>query len=89
MLHELKFEIAKYFDALVQHVIIFGEGMLNDPYVIKNYIEGPEDALTPYGQDVRRNYKKLVALIDEFIAIRRVRLEFSSTPSSLNLNVRA
>ncbi len=89
LLHELKFEIAKYFDALVQHVIIFGEGMLNDPYVIKNYIEGPEDALTPYGQDVRRNYKKLVALIDEFIAIRRVRLEFSSTPSSLNLNVRA
>ena len=76
LLHELKFEIAEYFDPLVQHVIIFGEHMLNDSYVIKNYIEGPEDALTAYGQEVRRNYKKLVALIDEFVAIRRARLEF-------------
>ncbi len=85
LLHELKFEIAKYFDSLVQHVIIFGEHMLNDPYVIKSYIEGPEDALTAYGQEVRRNYKKLVALIDEFTAIRRVRLEFMPAPAGLNI----
>ena len=85
LLHELKFEIAKYFDSLVQHVIIFGEHMLNDPYVIKSYIEGPEDALTAYGQEVRRNYKKLVALIDEFTAIRRVRLEVMPAPAGLNI----
>ena len=85
LLHELKFEIAKYFDSLVQHVIIFGEHMLNDPYVIKSYIEGPEDALTAYGQEVRRNYKKLVALIDEFTAIRRVRLEIMPAPAGLNI----
>lgn len=85
LLHELKFEIAKYFDSLVQHVIIFGEHMLNDSYVIKSYIEGPEDELTPYGQEVRRNYKKLVALIDEFTAIRRARLEFTPAQTVLNI----
>ena len=76
---------AKYFDSLVQHVIIFGGHMLNDSYVIKSYIEVPEDALTPYGQEVRRNYKKLVALIDEFTAIRRARLEFMPAQTSLNI----
>ena len=81
LLSELKFEIAKYFDALVQYVILYGENMLNDSYVIKTYIEVPEDSLTAYGLDVRRNYKKLVSLIDDFKAVRKARLEFTPQAS--------
>ena len=77
LLHELKFEIAKYFDTLVVSVINLAEFILNDRYIIRNYIEKSEDALSPYGKEVRRNYRRLVALVDEFKAIRKSRKDTS------------
>ncbi|MFV0421600.1 hypothetical protein [Oleidesulfovibrio sp.] len=73
LLRNLKFEIVSYFDQLVASVIAIGEAMLNDRYLVKNYVEKRDEELTDYGKDIKRLYGKLVALIDEFRAIRRSR----------------
>ncbi|ABB38792.1 hypothetical protein Dde_1995 [Oleidesulfovibrio alaskensis G20] len=75
LLRNLKFEIVSYFDQLVASVIATGESMLNDRYLVRNYIEKRDEELTEYGRDIKRLYGKLVALIDEFRAIRRSRRE--------------
>lgn len=73
LLRNLKFEIVSYFDQLVASVIAIGESMLNDRYLVKNYVDKRDEELTQYGRDIKRLYGKLVSLIDEFRAIRRSR----------------
>ena len=73
LLNSLKFEIVSYFDQLVSTVISIGDSMLNDRYLVRNYIEKPEDELTRNGLEIKRNYGKLVTAIDEFKAIRKSR----------------
>lgn len=75
LLHELKFEIVSYFDTLVNTVIAIGESMLNDRYLVRTYIEKPDEALTQNGLEIKRNYGKLVSLIDDFKSIRKMRAE--------------
>lgn len=73
LLHGLKFEIVSYFDTLVASVIRIGEAILNDRYLLRTYIERRDEELTRGGQEIRKNYGRLVSLIDEFKAIRRSR----------------
>lgn len=75
LLHPLRFEIVAYFDSLVATVIARGDAMLNDRYLLRNYVEKPDDALTQNGLEIKRNYGKLVALIDDFKSIRKSRAE--------------
>lgn len=75
LLHDLKFEIVNYFDPLVSTVIAIGDSMLNDRYLLRTYIEKNDDALTPNGLEIKRNYGKLVSLLDAFRAIRKTRAE--------------
>ena len=75
LMHALKFEIVNYFDSLVNTVIVIAESMLNDRYLVRSYIEKPDDELTQNGLEIKRNYGKLVSLLDEFKAIRRLRSE--------------
>lgn len=77
LLQELKFEIANYFDVLVTNVINLAEFILNDRYIIRNYIEKGDEPLSDYGKEVRRNYRRLIALVDEFKAIRKSRTDAS------------
>lgn len=74
LLQELRFEIINYFDSLVSTVIVLGESMLNDRYLVRNYIDKPEQELTPAGLEVRKNYGKLVSLVDDFKAVRKMRV---------------
>ncbi|MDR3074392.1 MAG: hypothetical protein LBV01_06705 [Deltaproteobacteria bacterium] len=74
-LHELKFEIVSYFDPLVAGIIGIGEAILNDPYLRASYIEKKDDGLTKRGQEIKKNYRKLVSLMDEFKSIRKARTE--------------
>lgn len=74
-LHDLKFEVVSYFDSLVVSIINIGEAILNDPYLRCTYIEKRDDALTKRGQEIKKNYGKLVSLVDEFKAIRKARTE--------------
>lgn len=75
ILHELKFELVNYFDALVQTVIDICQHTLHDGYLVATYVSRKEEDLTRYGQDVKKQYGRMVALLDEFKAIRRSRAE--------------
>ena len=74
-LHDLKFEIVSYFETLVASIITIGEAILNDRYLLVNYIEKKDENLTARGLEIKKNYRKLVSLIDEFKAIRKTRTE--------------
>ncbi len=75
VMHDLKFEIVNYFDELVGNVIFFGEKIMNDNYLLKNYIQKRDNDLTSYGMDIKKQYRKLVSLVDDFKAIRKARSE--------------
>ncbi|MDR2075482.1 MAG: hypothetical protein LBP61_00885 [Desulfovibrio sp.] len=77
LLHSLKFEIVSYFDSLVSTAIAIGETMLNDRYLLRAYIEKSDDALTAGGLEIKKNYGRLVALLDEFRAIQKRRAEIA------------
>ena len=74
-LHDLKFEVVSYFDTLVTSIITIGETILNDRYLLAQYIEKKDENLTARGLEIKKNYRKLVSLVDEFKAIRKARLE--------------
>ncbi|MDL2216381.1 hypothetical protein LJB81_01445 [Desulfovibrio sp. OttesenSCG-928-M14] len=82
ILHSLKFEIVSYFDSLVSTVIAIGESMLNDRYLVRTYIEKTDDGLTQNGLEIKRNYGKLVSLIDDFKSIRQMRAEIPAIAQS-------
>ena len=71
----LKFDVVSYFEPLVESIITIGEAILNDSYLLTTYVEKKEDTLTKRGQEIKKNYGKLVALVDEFKAIRKIRME--------------
>lgn len=73
ILNELKFEIVNYFDKLVVKVLIIGNDVVSDPYLLRKYIEVDESSLSPYGLEIRRQYGQLASLIDEFRSIRKSR----------------
>jgi len=72
-LNDLKFEIVSYFDTLVSGVIAICEDILNDSYLRRNYIEKKESELTRRGLEIKKNYGRLVSLLDDFKAIRKAR----------------
>jgi hypothetical protein len=71
ILNDLKFEIVNYFDSLVERVLSLGDMILNDRYLLRNYIRKKDNELSPYGQSLKKTYGRLVALLDEFRAIRK------------------
>ena len=73
LLNELKFEIVSFFPGLVDAVIDCVERILRDSYLQRKYIEPPEDTLTKAGQEIRKNYRRLVSLQDGFKAVRKAR----------------
>ena len=73
LLNELKFEIVSFFPGLVDAVIDCVERILRDSYLQRKYVEPPEDSLTPAGQEIRKNYRRLVSLQDGFKAVRKAR----------------
>lgn len=77
LLHGLKFEIVSYFDELVASVISIIDSILNDRYLCRTYIDKRDDELSAYGLEMKKQYRKLVSLLDEFKAIRKSRREFN------------
>jgi hypothetical protein len=73
ILHSLKFEIVNYFDTLVSYIINICELILNDRYLVRTYIEKKDDSHSGRHAEVKKNYGRLVTLLDEFKAIRKAR----------------
>ena len=74
LLNELKFEVVNFFPALVDGIIDCVEKILRDRYLQRQYLEPPEDSLTPAGIEIRKNYGRLVSLQDGFKAVRKARM---------------
>lgn len=78
ILGELKYEIVNYFDQLVAKVLVIGEDVVSDSYVLRNYIEKKDEELTCYGLNIKKYYSRLVSLLDEFRSIRKSRTTSAS-----------
>ena len=74
LLSELTFEIVAYFPTLVDATIAITQGILGDRYLVRNYIDVPEEELSPSGLEIRKNYRRLVSLLDGFMAVRKARI---------------
>lgn len=74
LLTELQFELVNFFPDLVDAIIKGVESILKDSYLQKRYIDPPESALTPDGLEIRKNYGRLVSLLDCIRGVRKVRL---------------
>ncbi|WP_419787894.1 hypothetical protein [Pseudodesulfovibrio sp.] len=82
ILSELKFEIVNYFDKLVAKVLIIGNDVTSDSYLRRKYVDVNKDTLSPYGQEIRKLYHRLVTLLEEFRSIRKSRLSGTTTLGS-------
>lgn len=81
LLNELQFEIVNFFPDLVDDVIASGDAILHDRYLRRAYIDVPEVGLTPAGQEIRKNYGRIVSLLDRFRAVRKARRAAESRQS--------
>jgi len=79
ILSELKFEIVNYFDKLVVKVLIIGNDVVSDAYLLRNYVNKDEKKLSTYGREIKKSYQQLVMLLDEFRSIRKSRISNSNT----------
>lgn len=76
MLGDLKFELVNYFDEIVAKTISMVERISSDRYLVSTYIKDKkDDDLTPYGQEIRKHYGRMVSLLDELKSIRKIKME--------------
>ena len=47
--------------------------ILDDRYLLRRYINCPDDKLSKGGVEIRKNYRRLVSLRDEFESVRKSR----------------
>ncbi|AMK11808.1 MAG: hypothetical protein AB7E51_08605 [Pseudodesulfovibrio sp.] len=78
ILNDLKFEIVNYFDKLVVKILIIGNDVVSDAYLLRTYVRNEDKDLSPYGREVKKLYQQLVMLLDEFRAIRKSRISSQS-----------
>lgn len=74
ILNDLKFEIVNYFDKLVVKILIIGNDVISDAYLLRTYVHKEDKDLSPYGREVKKLYQQLVMLLDEFRSIRKSRV---------------
>ncbi|MBF0481878.1 MAG: hypothetical protein HQK81_04830 [Desulfovibrionaceae bacterium] len=82
-LGNLKYEIVNYFDNLVERVLNIGETILCDRYLLANYVHIKDEKLSPYGLSVKKNYGRVVKLLDEIKQIRKLRQNPHTPPAGL------
>lgn len=70
---EFKFEAVNYFPDLMEKAIHFTESIVSDRYMKRKYINQKDENLTPTGLHIKKYYGRLVGLLDELKAIRRMR----------------
>lgn len=73
ILNGLQYEIVAYFPGLVEAIISCSEKILHDSYLMRVYINVPESTLSNAGREVRKNYRRLIALLDSIKSVRKSR----------------
>ena len=74
LLNDLKFEVGTYFEPIVDDIINTLEKILSDPYLRRTYIIPPENTLSKIGQEIRKNYGRLIQYQDSFKQLRKSRI---------------
>lgn len=80
LLNDLRFEIVNFFPDLVDSIVKCVEIILHDRYLQRVYVQPPEHSLSRGGLEVRKNYGRIVALLDAIKAVRKSRLKCESVP---------
>ncbi|SHN63039.1 hypothetical protein [Desulfovibrio litoralis] len=78
LLQELKFEFVTFFEQHIASALIIGEHILNDSYLIRNYIKKDDKALSKHGLQIKKQYSIMVGLLDELVAIKKARLDMQA-----------
>lgn len=73
-LNELQFDIVNFFPDLVDATINCVKLIIQDRYLLRTYINPPENALSPAGLEIRKNYGRIIALVDAIKAVRKARM---------------
>ncbi len=73
VLQSYKFELSTYFEELVSSANTHMESILNNSYLLRNYIKKDKNHLSEKGHEIRKKYSSLVQLHDEFKAIQKAR----------------
>lgn len=81
LLNDLKFEVGTYFEPIVDDIIDTIEKILSDPYLRRTYIIPPENTLSKFGLEIRKNYGRLIQYQDSFIQMRKSRIASKNTNS--------
>lgn len=68
---ELRFECVHYFDTIIESTLYEIDKILNNRYLRKNYIEKSDGQLSARGQEIKKNYGKLIKIRDEFVGIHK------------------
>lgn len=68
---ELRFECVHYFDTIIESTLYEIDKILNNRYLRKNYIEKSDGQLSAKGQEIKKNYGKLIKIRDEFVGIHK------------------
>ncbi len=74
VLTDLSHEIVNFFPSLVDTIISLIDAILENRYLVRNYIECSENNLTEAGIEIRKNYRRMIALRDTFVAVRKARV---------------
>ena len=74
LLGDLQYEIVNFFPDLVDAIINCVETILHDRYLQRTYINVAENSLSKAGLEIRKNYGRLVSLLDGLKAVRKARL---------------
>lgn len=74
LLNELQFEMVHFFPDLADAIIKIVNDILQDRYLAHHYIDPPVASLTPAGKEIRKNYGRIISLLDSIMAVRKVRL---------------
>lgn len=78
LLNELQFEMVNFFPDIVDAIVKSVENILHDRYLQRTYVEAPENTLTSAGLEIRKNYRRLVFLLDSIKAVRKARMSSES-----------
>lgn len=78
-LNELQFDIVNFFPDLVDATIKSGQIIIQDSYLQRKYINVPENTLSASGLEIRKNYGRIIALLDAIKAVKKARMSSIKT----------
>jgi hypothetical protein len=74
-LQAMKFELLPYFNELVERVIVLSDKVLHNGYLNKRYVQNKDEDSSDYGIRIKRQFGRLVGLVDELKNIRKQHMD--------------